>query len=1340
MPIVQDAELDATFASESALNEREVDIAEKERPAFWGETLPAWFRTANEYGAMSASESVKFLGQRRDPNFYVADHLPDGWETLPDEEIMALSSATNLEHLRAIETDIARAKKDKEVIERAGTGANIAAGAAAVMASPFTLIPGTAIVRGARGIKPLASTVRSAAIGTAGLAPSEAILQAADPTRTSQETVLTLAGGAVLSGLLGGAAAKLSKAEFDRLATRLEAEVAKMPSLGPSPELKAFMESADDGAPRINALLAEDSLSSARATSGEVASYASKRADILDALSYHTERAQYASRLFQWLNPSNRLINSPFTAARMTMVQQAETALELTANKQGLSYGPAAETLAKSFDKYRAASIQAIADGFKELKKSEPALGKPALTERAFRNRIARAARNSDVDPEYPAVTAAAQRMRKEVWEPIKQYAVDVGLLKPDVAAKFADSYLHRMWSKEALIAKRPEAVAKFEKWAERKLAELITDRTQRIAGAERMYEGRISDLRRQIDRALGKLAAEKEIMNIKPSAVTEYEDSLADFMGREIKETELRNYLSENNLEEVAEAVNVVNAKKPKKPMGLYEFSRKQGGLIDEDGELAHMGIKYGRGKEKLNKGQTSLMGANDAVRGAGKKITLDEFGERAYEAGYYQERPEINQILDDLRDDFSGTSDVISMRDSDEYYDFYAHNEAVARAEAFLSELPEINPKTFYKEIKEILLDRKVAAREVRDEAKATGKTMREGARRMRKKEKPLRIELKKLRAAQDATNNKLVRMNEKKISDLLARRAQRADRYQREISEVDDMTAKDMAEEVYNTLTGIGAEQAPSWVTPFLRGPLKNKLLDIADNEVEEFLENDIAVVVDSYIRKMSGDVALTSKFGRADMKDQLAKLDEEYKDLLDAAPNEKARMKLEKQHRKAKQDLEGMRDLIRGTYWKGGDPDSIWYQGSVALRDLAYMTSMGGVTLASLGDVARHTMVHGIESTFGDLLKHVNISKELSAMRYADLKDLGFLLEHVNAAQIGNIADIGNPMARGTMMTRATGYMSKQFSKLTLINHWNNLQKAVAATVTQNRVLKILNQGKDAGADNIAYLRYLGIDERHGDKILEQFKKHGAIEDGIHLSGNSKWETDTLAAREAKRVYEAAIRKEADVAIVTKGVGDAPIWSNTPLGRIMFQFTGYLMGANQRVMMRGLQQADAGVLMGMTMAVSMGMIIRAIKQKEAELSAELSGRDYKGQKFEDWTTSKWLYEGFDASGMLPVIMDVNNRYEKLGGYGVTRALGIAPATRYQNRNKLGVFLGPVAADMENYFSLATTALGPAEFNKTSLNQARTSIPGQNITGLRFLFDAAQGKISNELELDR
>jgi hypothetical protein len=553
--------------------------------------------------------------------------------------------------------------------------------------------------------------------------------------------------------------------------------------------------------------------------------------------------------------------------------------------------------------------------------------------------------------------------------------------------------------------------------------------------------------------------------------------------------------------------------------------------------------------------------------------------------------------------------------------------------------------------------------------------------------------------------------------------------------------DEYIEDVVEEVYRKLTGVGDNEVPDFIAPITRGPLKAKLLDIMDNEAAPFLENDIGTIVNSYTRQMGSEVALTRQFGRADLKDQFKALDDEYSEMVKGAgDNETLKKSLKKEYEANKKDLQDMRDLLRGTYRRSKDPDGIWAQAATVTKDVQYMSKMGGVTISSLPDMFRVAMVNGFENAFGDLLGRLKLPKELKKMQADDLREAGLLYEAVLSSRLSTLADVSDPYARGTALTRFTGQMASGFSKLTMINAWNDMMKQWAASVTQNKALRLagdMASGK-IGAKDRTYMAYLGIDADVAKVIQQQFAKHGRKEGGIFISGIRNWD-NTREVEHAARIFNGALRKEADTAIVSRGASEVPSFANSTFGGLAIQFRSFTFSAHQRVLMRGLQDADANTAASVVMMVAGGMMVAAIKKAERDVSIGLRGGK-KEEDLEDWSSSKWLVEGIDRSGVFSLLWEANNIYEKAGGYGITQMIGQPPASRFASRNIAGAFLGPTmgtVADMGSVVGLLSSPATGRDVTKADVRAVRNLIPFQNLVGLRHLFDAIEGGASEALD---
>lgn len=526
------------------------------------------------------------------------------------------------------------------------------------------------------------------------------------------------------------------------------------------------------------------------------------------------------------------------------------------------------------------------------------------------------------------------------------------------------------------------------------------------------------------------------------------------------------------------------------------------------------------------------------------------------------------------------------------------------------------------------------------------------------------------------------------------------------------------------VYNNLTGKGqVESIPSWLVPVKRGPLKDRTFKIPDDRVEDFLENDMEMIARRYTRVMGAEVELARKFGRADMKDQIEAIQKEYVDLRKAAKTADEREKLNIAEKRDVQNLQAFRDMIRGTY-RAAEEGSAWSAMTRAALAWNYMRLLGGVTLTSLADMGQIIGAYGVRATMKEALPALVSNMKAAKISRQDARDLGVISETVLQSRLASLADLNDPYAQGSRFERFIANSTNIFSKATGLAYWNDAMKTIASTMTQNRVLRNALAGSYDKLDKTerAYMAFLGLNEDMAQRIAGQFKRHGVEENGIRGANISAWDDDL-----ARRAYAAALAKDVDRTIITKGVADTPIWMKTNWGRLIMQFKSFGLASHQRVLIARLQERPHRFAEQMAFATSIGMMVSWLKMMErgdteqANSLVENPGR--------------WIADGLDRTGIMSLAFDITNTADKVvssyGGpnIGINRVFSelagdentAGGSTRYASRNATGAVAGPTIGVIEDLANIAA-AIGKGDFNKGSANALIRQIPGATLPGLR------------------
>lgn len=555
--------------------------------------------------------------------------------------------------------------------------------------------------------------------------------------------------------------------------------------------------------------------------------------------------------------------------------------------------------------------------------------------------------------------------------------------------------------------------------------------------------------------------------------------------------------------------------------------------------------------------------------------------------------------------------------------------------------------------------------------------------------------------------------------------------------------------VSESVSDMLRAIrGQDQIAGFPTPspIARGPFKGRTVFVPDEILEEYLERDAELLARRYTRIASAEVELQRTFGTTRFEDlsqrvidgankRLEELQKEAREKLAKADTPEAKEKItkklekdldkmRKQESQALNDLQSVWELVRGTYRASTRaPDDGVKRAAAAMRTLNYVRLMGGVVISSMADIAMPVFVHGIQRVAGDAwgsaFKQITdpafqatMKKKLATSRRAGI---GF--ESALNTRTMSLYEVGDPYAQGTAFERFLNNVGEGFSKYSGLNFWNDLNKDAASVVAQNRILdNVLKEGKLNKTEEL-YMNSLGLGPDQRRAIKDQYQKFGYEENGIKLLGDDLWEDQRAA-----EIFKTALVQDVDRTIVTKGVGDVPILFEGDVGKTVAQFMSFGFASNQRVLLSGLQRADANALQGVLMLVSMGMLVEAIKTWE------------RGDDLPE-NPAELLAKGIDRSGIISVPMFLNDKAVKPF---LEISSGDKPAFIAGPR-ALTAALGPSAGLVLDTLQISTglaSLVSRGEIKESDIAAGRRILPYQNLTGMRHLFDAAEAGLKEAI----
>ena len=533
-------------------------------------------------------------------------------------------------------------------------------------------------------------------------------------------------------------------------------------------------------------------------------------------------------------------------------------------------------------------------------------------------------------------------------------------------------------------------------------------------------------------------------------------------------------------------------------------------------------------------------------------------------------------------------------------------------------------------------------------------------------------------------------------------------------------DEQELQDIANETISTITGAPAGRM---VNPFdsqflegKSGPLQARTLKIPDLHVSDkghafadFLDDDIERIASGYVRSIAPDVALAREFGDINLKETLRQIQEDADRRSAEVPDGPETKRIQDEARRAQNDLIAMTKRLRGTYNIGQDPSDWGPWTARRVKELNVLRLMGSVVAASISDPMKLLMVHGFRNN-ADLFSTLVTNFKGAKLSVQQAKELSAGLELV-MSKAGQLWDAFDDFGGYSKFDHAMQGATRKFGRLTLMDPWNATLKQLSGAMTVNRVLRAsldLANGR-ISARNRASLAKSGIGPEMAQEIAAQYQKHGGMHGRLFLANAGEWDKTDMAQR-AAQALRAAVRREADVTIVTPGQ-ERPLWTSGTVGSVLAQFRTFQLVTIQRTLIPAMQEANAAVIVGIAGMIGLGMMSERLKQI-------IHGKE---AKHGPMTVGDWLYAGIANGGILGWIGDVDQTMHKVTRGNVSAARLLfgkdKPISRFASQNVAGSLLGPTFGAGQDVAQMIGGAAS-GDISQGDVRAMRRLLPYQNL----------------------
>lgn len=987
----------------------------------------------------------------------------------------------------------------------------------------------------------------------------------------------------------------------------------------------------------------------------------------------------------KWLGggmfPGMRLFTSPAKKVRLT-------ADKLITNTFG-SKRSSAENNIRRTELVARTRLRVISNEAYKKARADGYVGKDA----EFFEEIGRAAISKDKH-ENPHVAAAAQAIREEIFDPIARRFQQFGDLPEELETKFADSYLPRLYK---------EDIAKNSHEYEQRLKNFLLEKDAELTDAEAL------DLAHDYMKKIQNWDVSKLPVDVVGST------GRLKARGIELRDSDLQDlgFLDKNVIRVTDKYINSV----------VPEMEIKQSfGAVERGAELKRLQEDYEAETVRLKSEFEERMKDPKVLREMTKEEIRTDFEDYMYfaEEKYKGEQEAIREIYKGRMEDADIEIERISKEVSKRYnpqraeiYDKYekaqttrrnVRDKQIAKEQAEFDDVESIvrkdfensKPKNELERVKgQKAMEQKIrAARKIRDEkiAKLKNASTREAKQiskeydtAKQKIEDSFEKEMQPHREAYDES------VNQARIKRGAAERETRT-AYEND----KDILRKQRDKELR------AAQKEKKGGEAALRREARSSLR----------IQKDL---LKKKKKELGGGTHL--------LKKELDEIDAEYDDLIKKTDNQKEINKLNRRRELDKNDINAMRDKLLGIYKRPSDDIKNISNIGKFLRTWAYMAYMGMITIASIPDMARTIMKNGVVASWkgfrGGFPAFIKGLDAQSAVQREALNHMGIAVDATlssRALMMGDISDV-------------TGWQSvatKVFTKYTLMNRWNDALKHVAGVAGQHRFLTEIQ-----GYDSLSKARKIelaerGFDQKMVDRIRSEAGSFTTVK-GARIANTMDW-----VDKEAAEHFEKMLLKDVEIAIVTPGVGDAPLFMSGEFAKLAFQFKTFFFASHVRAflpMLKQMSRGDANAFIGAMIQVALGAFV--VEPTRMLLSGRIDEMDEK-----DW--QDLAYAGMDRSGVATLAMEAFNMSDKFA-QGQIGAMMNIKNSRYHQR---GIQLsgGPGLGIAEKFARMPMdigSGMVNGELRKGTAKNINSIMPVHNLFYLNWLFKMGEDSAADAWE---
>lgn len=773
-------------------------------------------------------------------------------------------------------------------------------------------------------------------------------------------------------------------------------------------------------------------------------------------------------------------------------------------------------------------------------------------------------------------------------------------------------------------------------------------------------------------------------------------------------------------------------------KPKTLSDTLRELGILIDD------IGGDLGKGNQLTLQGYTGKDIESLDVR------SPDSLGELLWNLGWYRERPDVDDVLSDIRADYEGIlpkyheDDFAALRrehdinEAKETLERLGYNWTKMSPEQIDNVLSNIGDKALIKH-KQAKAKEQILSKLSGKEKAAINKKIEE-LEFLRKERDALEEDINNLKGEQSSIranrdnvilDNKAAKSNIKKLTIAI----QKAEKL---LNATDDDLRKMAYEERDRLNSGTSGDNFNDDLKETSALLSRDLLAGDLPDELSVFLEKDATLLMNS-ARKEFVDLTLIDRFGSVGLTEQKNRIKNSFnlaeKRLgimkekgADTVYINKQLKKLQNEKKDVEKNLDLIINRIRERNYTNKGVSETTETILTGLKSWNVLTDLPQIVVSSLpdiGSVMAKTSAKHTAKSFSKVKEFASLSVQEQLKKYPWLSHA--IVETFNNARGLSFAELTNNSPfenRAMRISRGSVDVAMNAFGATL---WNKYGKVLAG-FSHISYLQEIAEAHRKGAMTEKMREYAGrygLSPRDIHKMGVYFKRYGSKSDdgGITVPNFMTWKDQELA-----KTLKYGVDKVMDEAIVTPGLNKAAAFEN-PYLSVVLQYKTFAAAAVGATLIPGMQSADkSNVLVGMSTMVGLGMLSvmakNALAGRDPLEPGEVFMRGFAASGVAGWIEEPYKLVNLATRGGLDKMW-----YAVSGGY-----LGSDAYSPYQFNRDMESFLGSSYGKFKNTLSVIGD-VSSGEIDADTMRKFKRLIIMQNFYGINYALNTMINNLSEE-----